>query len=136
MKKFLVFCTCLVMLTGCKKAIEKIQENLLVQAMVDGQWRITNFELDAANITDQFIGYTFQYYESRSVDAFKNGNLEKTGTWDGDVSTQTTWANFPNVTEPLIMVNGTWHIVSSSWTYVVASQTVNGVTRIMRLDKI
>jgi len=109
---------------------------MLVDAMVSGQWRITNFELDGANITDQFLGYSFQYFESRTVDAIKNGAVEKTGTWDGDMSTQTTWANFPNVTEPLSLVNGTWQIQSSSWTYVVAAQTVSGVTRIMRLDKI
>lgn len=123
------------MLGGCKKAIEKIQENMLVDAMTDGQWKITSFILNGSNITADFNGYSFKYFESRTVDAIRNGAVEKTGTWDGDISTQTTWANFPNVTEPLSHINGSWHIENSSWTYVVATQTIGTTTKTMRLDK-
>lgn len=137
MKKLLIGLTCIVLLgSGCKKAIEKIKEDMLVDAMVSGQWKITNFQLDGNNITSQFQGYTFQYFESRVVHAIKDGSVEQNGTWDGDISSQTTWADFPTAPSPISLINGTWHIDNSSWTHVVATQTASGVTKVMRLDKI
>jgi hypothetical protein len=137
MKKAFVALSCLLILHGsCKKAIDKIKENMLVDAMVDGQWKVTSFVLDGTNITTQYQGYTFQYFESRDVNAIKNGTVEYSGTWDGDIATESTWANFPTATEPISHINGTWHIDNSSWTYVVASQTSGGITKVMRLDKI
>jgi hypothetical protein len=132
----LVLVSVLVSGSGCKKAIEKLKEDAIVKAMTDGQWVITNFVEDGDNITTDFAGYKFQYYANRTVDAIKNGTLEKTGTWDGDASNMTTWANFTNATDPLILINGTWHIENSSWTYVVATQTSQGITKTMRLDKL
>src|SRR5690606_32877405 len=136
MRKILLVCSCLLLLGSCRKAIEKIQENMLVDAMTDGQWKITNFVHDGSNITAQFDGFSFKYYRARTVDAIKNGVVEKTGNWDGDISTQTTWADFPSATEPLSLINGTWHIDNSSWTHVVATQTNGSSTKTMRLDKI
>jgi len=42
-KHLLVFCLLLAGITGCKKTIEQIQEDLVIKAMTDGQWKITNF---------------------------------------------------------------------------------------------
>lgn len=136
MKK-LIPALCLILLSGgCKKAIEKIQEDLLVNAMTDGQWVVTSFVQNGSDITPDFTGYKFQYYSNRTVDAIKNGTVEKTGTWDGNTSTATTWATFPNAIAPLNLINGTWHIDNSSWTFVVATQTVGSVSKTMRLDKL
>lgn len=122
-------------LTGCKKIIEKKKEDALVKAMVDGQWAITSFVHNGNNITTDFAGYKFQYYEDKTVDAIKNGNVETTGDWDGDVSTMTTWASFTGVSAPLSHINGSWHIDDSGWTYVVATQSTTSDTKVMRLDK-
>ena len=81
-------------------------------------------------------GYKFQYYSNKTVDAIKNGTVEKTGTWDGEASTMTTWANFANATPPLSLINGSWHINNNSWTFVEATQTIGGETKTMRLDKL
>ena len=35
-------------------------------------------------ITSDFSAYKFQYYSNYTVDAIKNGVVEKTGTWDGE----------------------------------------------------
>lgn len=136
MKKLLPALCVIVLLSGCKKAIEKIQEDLLVNAMTDGQWVITSFVQNGSDITPDFTGYKFQYYSNKTVDAIKNGTVEKTGTWDGNASTATTWANFTNATTPLSLINGSWHIDNSSWTHVVATQTVGSLTKTMRLDKL
>lgn len=123
------------LLVGCKKFIEDKKEDALMKAMTDGQWVITSFIHNGNTITPDFGNYKFQYYSNKTVDAIKNGSVDKTGTWDGDINTQTTWANFDNVSAPLSLINGSWHIDNSSWTYVIASQTATGETKTMRLDK-
>jgi|SRR5688572_25260108 hypothetical protein len=136
MKPIFTICFLLVLSVSCKKAVQKVQEDLVIQAMTDGQWAVTSFTEDGNNITASFAGYKFQYYANRTVDAIKNGTVEKTGTWDGDATTMTTWASFTNAGNPLSQVNGAWQILRSGWTYVEAKQIVNGITKIMRLDKV
>jgi hypothetical protein len=137
MKKIYILALSFLLLavTGCKKAIENKQEDLVIKAMTDGQWIVTNFVLNSVNITPDFASYKFKYYENKTVDAIKNGTVEKTGQWDGNSSNNTTWANFTGVIYPLSLINGTWHIDRNSWTYVEASQTSGSDTKIMRLDK-
>lgn len=122
-------------LTGCKKFIEKQKEDALVKAMTDGQWAITSFVHNGNTITSDFDGYKFQYYSDKTVDAIKNGTVEKKGSWDGDINTMTTWASFTSVPAPLSHINGSWHIDDSGWSYVVATQTTGSDTKVMRLDK-
>lgn len=135
MKKAITALLVIALLAGCKKVIEKKKEDALIEAMTDGQWAITSFVHNGNTITQNFSSYTFQYYDDKTVDAIKNGSVDKTGTWDGDISTMTTWANFDNVTAPLSLINGSWHIDNSTWTHVVASQTNGSETKTMRLDK-
>ncbi|HEX7905221.1 MAG TPA: hypothetical protein VF487_15220 [Chitinophagaceae bacterium] len=135
MNKFFTALLLLVMFSGCKKAVENIQQDLVIKAMTDGQWVVTTFTENGATITSSFSGYKFQYYADKTVDAIKNGVFEKKGTWDGNASTMTTSANFTNATNPLVLINGDWHIDRNSWTFVEATQTINGTTKTMRLDK-
>jgi len=113
-----------------------MKENAVISAMTDGQWVITSFVKNGTVITSDFSGYKFQYYKNKTVDAIKNGTVEKTGTWDGDAGTMTISANFLNTVLPLSLVNGSWHIDNNSWTYVVASQNSGTETRNMRLEKL
>lgn len=136
MKKTAAALALFVLLIGCKKAIENKKEDLLIKAMTDGQWVVTSFVNNGNTVTTDFANYKFQYYGDKTVDAIKNGLVDNTGTWDGDISSRTTWANFNNVSNPLSLINGSWHIDDNSWTFVVASQTVNGQTKVMRLDKL
>jgi hypothetical protein len=123
------------LLTGCKKAVENAQQDLVVLAMTDGQWVVTSFTKNGTNITADFASYKFKYYSNKTVDAIKSGTVEKTGTWDGDASAMTTWANFSAPPYPLDLINGSWHIDRNSWTYVEATQIAGAETRTMRLDK-
>jgi hypothetical protein len=126
----------MVLLPGCKKSIQKIQEDVVIQAMTDGYWAITSFTQNGTDITSDFTGYKFKYYSNKTVDAIKNGTLDKTGSWDGNAATMTTSANFDNATTPLSLINGSWHIDNNGWTYVVASQVNGAETKTMRLDKL
>lgn len=137
MKTFFTLFFLLVLFSGCKKAIEKVQEDLVIKAMVDGQWKISNFTQNGNDITSSFATYKFQYYKNKTVDAINNGTVEKTGTWDGNASTMTTSANFAGVVSPpLGLINGIWQINNSGWTYVEATQIVGTETKTMRLDKL
>lgn len=135
MKKFISIILITLALSGCKKTIEKIQEDLVIQAMTDGQWAVSRFIKDGSNITSDFSSYKFKYYSNKTVDALKNGTTEITGTWDGNASAMTTYANFNSPPYPLNLINGTWLITKNSWTYVEATQSSGGVTKTMRLDK-
>jgi hypothetical protein len=121
--------------SSCKKTIEHIQEDLVIKAMTDGQWAITSFTRNGTNITADFSTYKFKYYSNKTVDAVNNGTVEKTGNWDGDANSMTTWASFSGAVYPLSLINGSWHITRNSWTYVEASQTDGSETKTMRLDK-
>jgi hypothetical protein len=135
MKKLIPFIVLLFSFAGCKKTVENIQEDLVIKAMTDGQWVITSFTRNSLNITADFSTYKFKYYSNKTVDAIKSGSVEKTGNWDGNASTMSTWANFSSATYPLDLINGTWNITNNSWTFVVATQTNGSETKTMRLDK-
>lgn len=134
MRPFLIILS-LVCLVGCKKIIEKKAENAIMKAMTDGQWVITSFVSDSTNITSDFSAYRFQYFDNYTVDAIRNGTVENTGNWEGDVQAMNISASFPNATNPLILLNGTWHVTDNSWTYVEATMTVGSTVRSLRLDK-
>ncbi len=136
MKKLLLGISLLLLLSSCKKLIENAQEDALMKAMTDGQWKITSFTHNSINITSSFTNYKFQYYSNKTVDAINNGVVEKTGTWDGNVNTMTTSANFVGAVSPLSLINGSWHIDNNSWTFVEATQTVGSETKSMRLEKL
>lgn len=125
----------ILLFTGCKKTVENVQEDLVIKAMTDGQWGVTSFTLNGADITASFSAYRFKYYSNKTVDAINSGSVEKTGTWDGDANSMTTYANFTAPAYPLSLINGSWHITRNSWTYVEATQTSGSDTKTMRLDK-
>jgi hypothetical protein len=135
MKKLITLFLGLLLLGACKKAKEKIGEDLVIQAMTSGQWVITSFTQNGTNITSSFTGYKFQYYSNKTVDAILNGVKERTGNWDGNAGNMTTWADFPGAPSPISLINGTWNITKNSWTYVEATQVNGTETKTLRLDK-
>jgi hypothetical protein len=121
---------------GCsKEQRQQQQENLIVQAMVNGQWKVTNFIKGGTDVTSSFAVYKFQFKSNLTVDAINNGTVEKSGTWNADANAQTITSEFSNAVDPLVLLNGTWTITSTTWTSVQANQTVSGELRTLRLDK-
>lgn len=136
MGKVIAIISFFLLFSGCKKTIEKIKENAVIDAMTDGQWIITKFVKNGTTITSDFDGYKFQFHSNKTVDAIKNNSVEKTGNWDGDVNAMTITANFPNAALPLTQINGNWHIDNNSLTFVVASQNSGTETKALRLEKL
>lgn len=120
---------------ACKKQIQQQEANIIVQAMVSGQWKVTGFTKGGTDITSDFSPYKFQFKSDYSVDAINNGIVEKTGTWNADANAQTITSNFINAGNTLLLLNGTWKITNSTWTSVQATETVGGEVRTLRLDK-
>jgi len=125
----------LLLLAGCQKMKENIQEDMVMKAMTDGEWRVSSFSKASEDKTAGFAPYRFQFRSNKTVDALNNGNKEKTGTWEADPANRTITSSFSNATPALMLLNGTWKITNNSWTFVEASQTVNGETLTLRLDK-
>ena len=123
-------------LFSCKKVVENAAQKAILDAMTNGEWIVTNFTINGTDITNDFSGYTFQYHRDYTVDAIKNGSIEKTGTWLADANAMNITGNFTNVTNPLSLINGTWHITDNSWTYVNATMTIGAETRTLRLQKL
>ena len=108
---------------------------MVVNAMVNGQWKVTNFKIGSSDVTTDFATYKFQFKTNFTVDAINNGSVEKTGSWNADATAQTITSNFTNVFNSLVLLNGTWQITNNSWTWVEARQTVNNELLTLRLDK-
>lgn len=125
-------------LVGCGKdgIIERTQENLIVQAMTTGQWKVTSFTRGANDVTSSFGTYQFQFKTNNTVDAINSGSVEKTGSWSADSEALTITSNFSNVADPLALLNGTWNITNTTWTSVNATMTVGSEVRSLRLDKL
>ena len=133
MKRVLA-CFLLFFFFSCSK--EQIAKNAVMNAMTSGQWKVVSFKNGSTDVTADFSAYTFQFKENYTVDALHNATVEKTGTWTADANAKTITSTFTNAAHPIILLNGTWQITDNSWTFVEASQTVNGTLRTLRLEKI
>jgi hypothetical protein len=136
MKLLIPLACCFLFLPSCKKAIEKKKENMIVDAMTSGQWKVTYYKQDQTDLTASFSGYSFKYFENRTVDAIHSGAVERSGTWQENVDNLEIMASFPDATDPLQKLNGNWHIDKTDWTYVEASAIIGGSDCRMRLDKL
>jgi hypothetical protein len=120
---------------GCNKPVEEVQQNIVMEAMTNGQWKVTSYLMGSMDHTSEFSPYKFQFKENYTVDALKNSAVEKTGSWNADPNARTITSSFSNATTPLTLLNGTWSITRNSWTYVEATQTISGTLHTLRLDK-
>lgn len=117
---------------SCKKAIEKKKEQIIIAAVTNGRWVVSQFNNNGTDITTTFAGYEFQFYEAGTVDAFWSAN-KNTGTWVGDVNALTITANFTAANDTLQQLNEVWKITDSDWDYVRANGA-NG-TKLLYLKK-
>ena len=121
-------------LCGCSK--EQLVKNAVIDAMTSGQWKVVNFKNDNTDKTSDFAVYKFQFKENLTVDVINNTSVETTGTWTADGNARTISSTFNNANATITLLNGTWQITDNSWTYVVASQSVNGTIKSLRLEKL
>lgn len=122
-------------LSSCQKFIEKQQEDAAISVVTSGRWKVTTFKKGTEDRSALFAPYSFQFQPNETVDAIRNGMVEKTGSWKVSIPDHTITSSFSVSTEPLVLLNGVYLITNSSTTTVDASQTVNGEVWILHLDK-
>lgn len=110
---------------SCKKKIEQLKQDALVDAMVASTWYVHQY-LEGANVlTTDFDGYDFNFKADKTVDA-KKGTTIITGTWNADVNTKVLTANFTSG-NPLARLNGNWVIYYQDSQGPKMNQFVGGV---------
>lgn len=119
---------------SCKKFIEKQAQNLVVDAMTSGQWIVEQYIEGNNNISNQFLNYTFKFYENGTV----TGTIDSAsteGTWAGNASDYTITSEFPSATDPLKKLNGVWKLKDTDWDYVKAQMTTPDGVNVLTLRK-
>jgi len=132
-----IFClaVALVSFSGCKKKVESVKEDLLLKLIVEGQWFVKKYDKGSNEITSAFSAYSFQFKKNFTVDAINYGTVENTGTWNGSIDTKTITSNFQNPSPTLALLNGTWLVTDSGLDYVKATQSINGESCLLLLQK-
>jgi hypothetical protein len=123
---------------GCiKHAIEQKQEDLVVKAVTDGQWKVVWYHCNGSYSSD-FVPYSFQFKTNNTVDAINNGTVENTGSWQASAESKTITSNFSNTNSAaLLLLNYTWTITGSTWTSVNARRVnAPGDTCFMHMEKL
>jgi len=142
MRKIVFASLCLALIVSCnkdKKATKQIDKNI-----VEGNWRITNFNDSGENETSDFNNYVFTFSEGGSVSA-TNGSTTVTGTWNTSTSgsdDSNNHAHFVlnfavNDDHPFDDLNDDWEIVSQSKTKIDLKDVSggNGGTDLLVFEK-
>jgi len=120
---------------SCKKAIEEKQRNIIIDAMTNGRWYVQQYKTNTVDITGDFFGYEFQFYEDGRVDGIKNSSSTP-GSWSTDISNYTITASFgTTANDTLQRLNYTWKITDSYLDYVEAKTTTATGENILHLRK-
>lgn len=120
---------------SCKKAIEQKKKDIIIDAMTNGRWYVELYKDTTTDVTPDFTGYEFQFYENGNVDGIKEA-VTKSGTWVTDISNYTITAAFPaSAGDTLKRLNYTWKITDSYLDYVEAKTTTSSGDNILHLRK-
>ena len=127
-------CCVLTFSWSCQKAIEKKQQEVLIEAITNGTWYVEQYFEGASNITSVFLNYDFQFYENGTVTGTLSG-ASTSGTWAGDATNYSITSEFPAAGDPLKKLNGVWKIKDSYWDFVKAETTTSSGINVVHLRK-
>jgi len=120
---------------SCKKAIQKKEQQMVMNAITNGVWIVEQYIEGPNNISNQFLNYTFQFYQNGMVTA-NSDSTSATGTWAGNVSDTTITAQFSLAGNPVKKLNGVWKLKDSGWDYVKAEMTTTaGLCQLSLVNK-
>jgi len=113
--------------SSCKKIIEAKERSIILNAITTGHWYVELYKDTTTDVTPEFSGYEFQFYDNYTVDGILNGTVRSNGTWAADETNYTISANFPaSAGDTLLRLNHTWKISDSYLDYVVCSTPAPG----------
>jgi len=133
--KPLILIGCLALLsTSCKKVIEKKVQDLVMDAITNGEWIVEQYFEGSNNFSSQFLDYRFKFNEDGTLIG-KTSSTSTEGTWNPNVSDYTITAEFPTAADPLKKLNGLWKIKDSDWDYVKAEMPTTDGIKLLILRK-
>jgi hypothetical protein len=119
---------------SCKRTIEKKAQDMVMDAMTNGEWIVEQYLEGSNNLSNEFLNYYFKFYKDGTVTGtISNSTTE--GTWVGNVSDYTITSDFPAATDPLKKLNGVWKLKDSDWDYVKAQMTTSNGVNTLTLRK-
>ena len=119
---------------SCKKALEKKAENMIMDAITNGEWIVEQYIEGGNNISSQFLNYSFKFNSNGTVTGTIN-STSANGTWAGNATDYTITAEFPSAGDPLKKLNGLWKMKDSYWDYVKAEMTTSSGMNVLTLRK-
>ncbi|HRE52135.1 MAG TPA: hypothetical protein PK339_11980 [Flavitalea sp.] len=119
---------------SCEKLIEDKKKDLLMEIITNGTWYIHQYREVDTDITEEFSGYQFQFFENGVVTGEKEAAATD-GVWEGDVENISIHANFPSAAPPLSKLSGIWKIKDSGRDFVKAEMTVSTGKNLLHLLK-
>jgi hypothetical protein len=121
-------------LAHCSKTKEKLAQDFVVKAMTSGRWLVQVFKENSTDVSSEFTGYEFQFYENGTVQGFKGTNAT-TGTWIGNATELTIYSNFPVANDTLKRLNDTWKIKNNTLSMVEANPSSSSRIAYLKLIK-
>lgn len=127
-------CLALFISMSCKKAIEKKAQDMIMDAITNGEWIVEQYFEGGNNLSSQFLNYSFRFYEDGTVTGTIS-NTATNGTWAPNATEYTIFSEFPTATDPLKKLNGLWKIKDSYWDFVKAERATANGTNVLMLRK-
>ena len=127
-------CFTLIISISCKKALEKKAENMIMDAITNGEWLVEQYIEGSNNVSNQFLNYYFKFNSDGTV----TGTISSTttnGTWAANASDYTITSEFPTAGDPVKKLNGLWKIKDSYWDFVKAEMVTANGTNVLTLRK-
>lgn len=122
-------------LFSCKKSSDERKEEYILGVMTNGRWFLEYYAENGVDMTQDFNGYEFQFYESGKLEGTKN-NTTQTGKWSGDINTLILTVNFSSPDNVLQKLNHQWQWLKANIGLVFAeTQTALGTKISIRLRR-
>jgi hypothetical protein len=131
---FLILLSLAIGLAHCSKTKEKLAQDFVIKAMTSGRWVVQIFKENSTDVTSEFTGYEFQFYENGTVQGIKGSSVTN-GTWIGNASAMTIYSNFPDASDTVKRLNDTWKIKNNTLTMVEAYPTNTSRVAYLKLIK-
>lgn len=135
MKHLLMTFVLMLLLGSCKKVKENIEEEAALNLLDGTKWKITSYTKGSTDLSADFSPYVFRFNKDLTVDALRNNSTESTGTWQGDIASQTISAYFPSAGHPLLLLNATWTITESTTRSLTANTGGGADLRQLKMEK-
>jgi len=120
------------LVNSCSK--EKIEQNIIVDAVTNGRWLVTQFTEAGTDVSSEFVVFEFQFYDNGTVQAI-NGSTITPGTWTANVDAKTITSTFTSSNTTLNRLNDTWKIFNSSLTLVEANPLNTSRVAYLKMNK-